>query len=71
MDVNNIPAYFHYPLALVSIPEAIYWVVLILLFKPLISGNFWNRLGFVAKTYGVGLLIWVSIVVFVTLNFSS
>jgi len=71
LDVNNIPEYFHYPLALVSIPEAIYWGVLVLLLKPLISGNFWDRFGFVAKTYGIGLLIWVSIVVFVTLNFSS
>jgi len=71
LDVNNIPGYFHYPLALVSIPEAIYWGVLVLLLKPLISGNFWDRFGFVAKTYGIGLLIWVSIVVFVTLNFSS
>lgn len=71
LNVNNIPAYLNYPLALVSIPEAIYWVVLVLLLKPLISGNFWKRLGFVAKTYGVGLLVWVSIVVFVTLNFSA
>ncbi len=70
LDVNNIPAYWQYPLALIGIPEAIYWFVLVLLLKPLISGSFWNRLGFVAKTYGVGLLVWVSIVVFLTLNFS-
>jgi hypothetical protein len=71
LDIKNIPEYFHYPLALVSIPEVIYWGILVLLLKPLISGNFWTRLGFVAKTYGVGLLIWVSIVVFVMLNFTT
>ncbi|MCF8359008.1 MAG: hypothetical protein K9H26_09640 [Prolixibacteraceae bacterium] len=71
LDVNNIPEYLHYPLSLISIPEAIYWVVLALLLKPLISGSFLKRIGFIAKTYGIGLLIWVSIVVFVTLNFTT
>jgi hypothetical protein len=71
LNTNNIPAYFHYPLTLLSIPEAVYWIVLALLLKPIVSGNLWNRIGFIAKTYGVGLLIWVSIVVFLTLNFSA
>jgi hypothetical protein len=70
LDVNNIPEYFHYPLSLISIPEAIYWVVLALLLKPLITDSFRKRMGFIAKTYGAGLLIWVSIVVFATLNFT-
>ncbi|MGF7138633.1 hypothetical protein [Roseimarinus sediminis] len=71
LDINNIPEYVHYPLSLISIPEAIYWIVLALLLKQLISGNIWNRIGFIAKTYGIGLLIWVSIVVFITLNFTT
>lgn len=71
INVDSIPEYLHYPLALISFPEAIYWIVLTLLLKPLISGNFWKRMGFIAKSYGLGLLVWVSIVVFLTLNFTT
>ncbi|HPR31103.1 MAG TPA: hypothetical protein PLK12_03365 [Prolixibacteraceae bacterium] len=67
-DPSSIPGYFHYPLSLLSVPEVCYWLVLALQLRPVLSYSFFGSLWFVAKTYGVGLLIWVSVVVFFTLN---
>jgi len=70
LNPENIPAYYHYILATISIPEAIYWIVLAILLKPLLQIDFRKSLGFVAKTYGVGLSLWISFVVFLTLSFT-
>lgn len=68
LDVNNLPSYLRYPTALINIFEVTYWFVLAHLLGSLMNGSFRVRLGFVFKTYGIGLLIWVSLMIFLTLN---
>ena len=59
-----------YPLQLVNVFEAGYWAILVMgirdLFQEKIS--YFRSLGLVLATYGVGLLFWVSVVVFLILN---
>jgi hypothetical protein len=71
LDTNNIPLYLYYLLSLISIPEVTYWIVLAVLLKSVINSNFWGRFVFIAKTYGLGLLIWVSTLTFIIINMTT
>lgn len=71
LNIEKIPIYFHYTLAVLSIPEITYWIVLAMLLKSLLKDNFKGRIIFIAKTYGVGLLIWITFVTFMIINFTE
>ncbi len=67
---QDIETYLIYPLQLINLFEVAYWI---LLAKGVQSGTntgFYSSLGFVASSYGVGLLLWVIVVLFLTVNFS-
>ncbi len=66
--IKNIPQYLIYPLQLVNLFELLYWIVLSYLIKIYTEKSFDQSLGFVAKTYGMGLLSWVILVVFFSIN---
>jgi len=59
-----------YPLQLLNAFELLYWVVLAYQLKEVLGHNLSGSIGFVAKTYGVGLFIWVVLVMFVVVNIS-
>ncbi len=71
VKTDNIPKFLYYPISVVSLSEITYWIILSILVKKLINKNFLQSLGFVAKTYGLGLLIWISLIIFLSINVAS
>ncbi|HEY0612674.1 MAG TPA: hypothetical protein VGD35_23520 [Chitinophaga sp.] len=70
LDVSTIPKYFIYPLSLLNVFELAYWVVLALGVKYF-SGKSWGAsIKIVASTYGIVLLIWILVIVFISLQFN-
>lgn len=59
-----------YPLQLVNLFEVFYWGILVWGIKELFDNkiSYMRSLGYVAATYGVGLLFWVGVVCFLILN---
>ncbi|MCG7281152.1 hypothetical protein MHJ94_07550 [Chryseobacterium taklimakanense] len=59
-----------YPLQLVNLFELFYWAVLVWGIKELFDNkiSYKRSLGYVAATYGVGLLFWTGVVCFLILN---
>jgi len=69
IGVDKIDHWLSYPVGTLNIFELIYWILLALLLTDYTKKSFRNSLGFVAKTYGIGLLLWTVFVMFVVLNF--
>lgn len=67
---KEIEPWFAYPLQLLNFFELLYWFILAYQLKEEIGKSFAGSLGFVASTYGVGLLIWVVLVMFLTVSIS-
>lgn len=61
-----------YPLQLANLFEVCYWVILAVGVREFLNDkiSFIRSFGFVALTYGIGLLFWVGIVCFFILNAS-
>lgn len=57
-----------YPLQLLNVFELLYWCALAYQLKNLLERDFGGSLSFVAGTYGVGLLLWVIFVMFLTVS---
>ncbi|GHT21765.1 hypothetical protein AGMMS4957_11000 [Bacteroidia bacterium] len=57
-----------YPLSLLNIFELVYWILLAIFLSNYTKKSFGYSIGFVAKTYGLGLLLWVMFVMFLILN---
>ncbi len=70
LNINSIPAYLAYPLQLINLFEIGYILVLAFLLSKLIEENFKRSLGYVLSGYGVGLLLWCVVVVFLQLQLS-
>lgn len=69
MGVDNVEQWLSYPMNVVNIFELIYWILLALFLSDYTKRSFGSSLGFVAKTYGIGLLLWVVFIMFIVLNF--
>jgi hypothetical protein len=67
LNKTKIPEYLYYSFTIISVQEITYWIILTLLLKSLLRINFIGRILFIAKTYGIGMLIWMSIVAFFTI----
>lgn len=65
---QDIQPWLAYPLQLLNIFEVGYWLLLALYLMPYLNRNFASSLNFVARTYGVGLLLWVIFVMFLTVS---
>lgn len=70
-DKEEVDALVIYPLSLVSVFEAFYWLALAWLLAGVIDKPFGNSLKTVASSYGTGLLLWVLFVMFLTVNLNS
>jgi hypothetical protein len=64
----NIDIYMTYPLGILNLFELAYWFLLASFFSNYTKKSFWTSLGFVAKTYGIGLLLWILFIMFIILN---
>ena len=69
-EIDELDQWFVYPLQIVNLFEAVYWLFLSYFISKEIQKPFWKAFEFVLSTYGVGLLIWVIFVSFIVLNFS-
>jgi hypothetical protein len=67
---TELDPWFVYPIQLLNLFEVLYWVVLAYQLKPVLNEDFSGSLGFVGRTYGVGLVIWVILVMFLTVSIS-
>jgi len=67
---NDQLTYLVYPLQIINLFELAYCFLLALLLKALLSVSFRKSIDLVLNTYGVGLLVWVVFVVFISLNYS-
>ncbi|OEK09100.1 hypothetical protein A8C32_14550 [Flavivirga aquatica] len=67
---NNIQVWFIYPLQILNLFELSYWFILAYMLGKELEVNTNKSFAIVASSYGVGLVIWVGIVMFFTLNMS-
>ncbi|HWB92044.1 MAG TPA: hypothetical protein VG605_09335 [Puia sp.] len=70
LDIHKIPRYLIYPLQQINLFEVCYWVLLAFGIRSLTNRKWDQSFSIVAATYGVSMLIWMLIVVFITLQFS-
>jgi hypothetical protein len=67
---DELEAWWVYPFQIINLFEVTYWVVLAILLGKLIQVSTDKAFEYVAKGYGTGLLLWVLLIVFITLNYS-
>ncbi len=69
---DGLQPWYIYPLQVVNLFEIVYWILLALMLDKLLSTAKDKNTGIkiVASSYGVGLLIWVVVIMFFTLNMS-
>ena len=67
---DSIPKYLLYPLQQINLFEVGYWLLLAYGIKSLGNVDFKKALKITSLSYGVGLLIWCIVIVFLQLQFS-
>jgi hypothetical protein len=67
---DTIEPWLLYPLQVVNVFELGYWFVLAAGISMAFKEDFYKSLSLVVKSYGLGLLLWVTLMIFLTLNFS-
>ncbi|MDO5664047.1 MAG: hypothetical protein Q4G63_02165 [Bacteroidia bacterium] len=67
---ENFERWYIYPLQTANLFEVAYWIVLTLLLAKALQVNKQKSFTIVASSYGVGLIIWVAAIMFLTLNMS-
>jgi len=70
LSKKDIDPWFIYPLQTINIFEILYWFFLAYMLKIILEKGYHKMLKFALSTYGVGLLIWVILVMFINVNFS-
>jgi hypothetical protein len=69
-NTTEIEKWALYPLQTINAFEILYWLTLSWLISKELKLKFWKSFEFVMSTYGVGLLIWIVFVMFLTINMS-
>jgi len=67
---GHLPSYLDYPLQVINVFELAYWILLAVGLKMYIGKSFGKSLRLVASSYGVGLLLWIVLVVFIEVQSS-
>ncbi len=62
------PSYMIYPLQLLNLFEVGYWCILASRLGDILKFDFASSIAFLACTYGVGLLLWVIFIMFLTVS---
>ena len=68
IDKNSFPQYLAPLFSSLNLFELFYWVALSMLLAPLLKASFTRSIGFVAKTYGTGLLLWITFITFLMIH---
>ena len=67
---HDLTAWYIYPLKVLSIVEILFWLLLSWNLSQHIGRSWMANFKFVAGSYGVGLLLWVLLIMFLQLNLS-
>lgn len=67
-DKGSVDAMLIYPLSLLNVFEALYWLALAWLLTRVVEKPLSSTLKTIATSYGSGLLLWVLFVMFLTVN---
>lgn len=70
LDLEKIEPWLIYPLQTVNLFEIAYFFVLVYSLHELLKNNFWHSFEITAVSYGTGLVIWLGLVSFLTLNYT-
>ena len=70
LDIENIEPWLVYPLQTINLFEIGYFFVLVFGLHKLLRNKFTKSFEIVAVSYGTGLIIWLGIIMFLTLNIS-
>ncbi|MDC9721732.1 MAG: hypothetical protein PSN34_03030 [Urechidicola sp.] len=68
LDINTLEPWVVYPLQTINLFEVGYFFVLVHGLWKLLKNKFWRSFEIVAVSYGTGLIIWLGLVMFLTLN---
>lgn len=68
LDIENLEPWLIYPLQTINLFEITYFFVLVYGVHKLLKNNYWKSFEITAASYGTGLVIWLGLVMFVTLN---
>ncbi|WP_445748594.1 hypothetical protein [Polaribacter sp.] len=70
LDLTKIEPWLIYPLQTINLFEIAYFFVLVVGLQKLVKNTFSKSVEMVAVSYGSGLLIWMGLDMFLTLNFT-
>lgn len=70
VEKTNVPEWLMYPLSIINVFEVAFGLLLTFGMSRLLQKSFISSLGFVATTYGLGLLMWMIFIIFLQLNLS-
>ena len=66
----DVPTWLMYPLSILNVFEVAFWLLLTFGVSRLLQRSFKASLGFVATTYGLGLLTWMLFIMFLQVSLS-
>jgi len=68
LTIENLEPWLLYPLQTINLFEIGYFFVLVYGLNKLLRNKYWKSFEMVAVGYGTGLVIWIGLVMFLTLN---
>ena len=69
-DRKTLDVWLAYPIQLVNPFELAYWIILVIGIKQLLKRSWLKSLEMVFLSYGLALIVWVVVIMFISLNFS-
>ena len=70
-DIKNLDKLYVYPIQLINIFELVYWIILVVGIKSLLNSTWFKSFKIVFLSYGVTMIVWIIVVMFILLNLSS
>lgn len=70
-DSKKLDVWMRYPIQLVNLFELAYWILLIVGIKKLLNRSWLKSLEMVFLSYGLAMIVWVVVIMFISLNFSQ
>lgn len=67
---DKLEAWFIYPLQTINLFEMAYWLIIAKGLQMVLNRTYFDMFKLVVSSYGVGLLVWMVIVVFLSINLS-
>ncbi|WP_139959415.1 hypothetical protein [Flavicella sediminum] len=68
LDVESLDSWFVYPFQTINLFEVLYFFILVAGMHKLLKSNYWKSFEMVAVGYGMGLLVWLGLTMFLLLN---